>query len=252
MTSRRSARRGSSRSAAAAPRPGRPRRDSSAGRRRRARSGRRRSGTRSARGPTGSRDRPGRSRSFAVPRSTARRSPARSPDPPRSPTRRSTRSSTPRHGCPAPSATRPTADRGRPTRPSRDRGSPCACCRRGRSDTRSDRRAGRRSSARPCPTAGSRTPPRPRCSTVRAPSRTRSRFHQPLRSDAKTRSPVGLHSGSQIDSSPARPATALASPSSASADSGATNSSVPSHGIQGRSQASHASDDPSGEIRGDE
>ena len=35
----------------------------------------------------------------------------------------------------------------------------------------------------------------------------RSRFHQPLRSLAKTRSPDGLHSGCQIDSTPSSPAT---------------------------------------------
>src|SRR5215471_7010434 len=89
-------------------------------------------------------------------------------------------------------------------------------------------------------------------STVRSPSRTRSRFHHPLRSDANTRSPDGLHSGSQIDSSAARPAPRDASPSSASDDRSATNNSVPSHGIHGRSHSSHASRSPSSVTRGDE
>ena len=55
-----------------------------------------------------------------------------------------------------------------------------------------------------------------------------------------------------MDSSPARPAIGAASPSSASTESGATNSSVPSHGIHGRSHESQANVDPSAEMRGDE
>ena len=45
------------------------------------------------------------------------------------------------------------------------------------------------------------------CSACTSPSRSRYRFHQPVRSETKCRSPAGLHAGWKIDSSPARPAT---------------------------------------------
>ena len=85
--------------------------------------------------------------------------------------------------------------------------------RRSRRRTRSARRRGTRTSASRRPTRGSRTRPRPRGARSARRPWIRSRFHQPLRSLAKTRSPAGLHSGCQIDSSPSRPATCTGSPS---------------------------------------
>ena len=119
-----------------------------------------------------------------------------------------------------------------------------------RTRRRSGRRRGTRTSALRTTRRDSRTRPQPRGARSRRPSRMRSRFHHPLRSLAKTRSPPGLHSGCQIDSRPSTPATCSTSPTSPSDARSATWSSQPSHGIQGRSQARKQSRVPSGEMRG--
>ena len=84
---------------------------------------------------------------------------------------------------------------------------------------------------------------------VGPPSR-RSRFHHPVRSLAKTRSPAGLQLGCQIDSSPSRPATRRSPAERPVGARSATSSSHPSHGIHGRFQLSQDSRRPSGAIRG--
>ena len=89
----------------------------------------------------------------------------------------------------------------------RHRGTRTTTLRRSNAATRTRRRAGTRS---------------PVC-----PPRSRSRFHQSLRSLTQYSSPAGLHEGCQIDSSPSRPATVLGSPSEPSGASAASCSSHP-------------------------
>ena len=78
---------------------------------------------------------------------------------------------------------------------------------------------------------------------------TRYRFHQPVRSLTRCRTPSGLHSGWTTDSS-GPPATVTGSPARASPASSASRSSVPSQGMFGWSHSSQASRRPSGLTRG--
>src|ERR1041385_4897601 len=78
-----------------------------------------------------------------------------------------------------------------------------------------------------------------------------SRFHQPLRSEAKYKTPSGDHSGWKIDSA-APPATHLVDTSLPSSPNSPTQSSQPSQGMFGWFQVSHANWLPSGLILGDE
>ena len=77
-----------------------------------------------------------------------------------------------------------------------------------------------------------------------APACSRYRFHQPVRSDTKCSSPLGDQLGWKIDSA-RPPATWRAVPSAPSGPTAATHRSVPSHGMFGWSQLSHASCRPS-------
>ncbi len=90
--------------------------------------------------------------------------------------------------------------------------------------------------------SASRVPPRPS-------GLTRYRFHQPVRSLTRCRTPPGLHSGWTTDSS-GPPATVTGSPARAPPASSASRSSVPSQGMFGWSHSSQASRRPSGLTRG--
>src|SRR5262245_59526025 len=79
----------------------------------------------------------------------------------------------------------------------------------------------------------------------------RCRFHQPLRSEAKYRTPSGDHLGWKIDSA-TPPATQRVDVSVPSGPNSPTHSSQPSHGMFGWFQVNQASWVPSGLTRGDE
>src|SRR6185369_12737470 len=78
-----------------------------------------------------------------------------------------------------------------------------------------------------------------------------SRFHQPLRSDVKYKTPSGDHSGWKIDSA-VPPATQRVEASFPSSPNSPTHNSQPSHGMFGWFHVSHASCVPSGLNRGEE
>src|SRR6185436_2797247 len=78
-----------------------------------------------------------------------------------------------------------------------------------------------------------------------------SRFHQPLRSEAKYKTPSGDHSGWKIDSA-VPPATHRVEASLPSSPNSPTHNSQPSQGMFGWFQVSQASWLPSGLSRGEE
>src|SRR2546422_11149698 len=82
-----------------------------------------------------------------------------------------------------------------------------------------------------------------------SPSRSRKRFHHPVRSETKWSSPAGLHDGWKIDSR-REPATRRSLDNVSSGPTSATHTSHPSHGMSGRSHVNHVILAPSGDKRG--
>jgi hypothetical protein len=85
---------------------------------------------------------------------------------------------------------------------------------------------------------------------TRPAASSRYRFQKPLRSDTTYSLPSGAHTGWHSDSAgpPATHRACVSVPSSATA---ASHSSVPSQGMRGWFQLSHARRRPSGETRAD-
>ena len=152
-----------------------------------------------------------------------------------------TRSGTPPPPWRDPSAGRCGADRGPAVRRSPDRAPPASGCRPVRTNRRSARPPRTRRTVMPNTQCGNPNSASMGHKACRSPSTMRSRFHQPVRSLAKCSTPAGLQSGAQIDSSPSAPATRRRFDTEPSSPRSPTNSSQPSQGIHGRSQARNAS-----------